>query len=167
MTNKTYNYATFIETTTNVSIYENVLNEHLITFSRKDFMAISNKTFKNLLCFISDLEEFTYRLNKLIKDLMSSKIGFIKFEIKRYELFSEIDSRFNHYFVAQDMPLVISIIEQIARTTRIDDSAYSYFCNNSLRLMENKTKQQMYFDDIKNLKTFDESLNNYIASNAS
>lgn len=162
MTQKTFNYITIKETPTSVSIVNNVLNEQFFSFNRKDFYAISEFTYNNTFRFISDLEEMNFRLTNVIKKFLAGEFGLIAYKVKTKSILNEIDARFNHYFIAEDMPMVASIIEQIYNTSRADDIIYSYFNKNALSYIEKKNKQNLYFASVKR-KSFDECLTNHIS----
>ena len=161
MTQKTFNFITITETPTEVSIVNNVLNEQIFSFSRKDFYALSESTYNNAFRFISDLEEMNFRFSSTIKQFFNGKIGLISYNLKTKALLNEIEARFNKYFIAEDMPMVANLILQIQLTSRQDDVIYNYFNNNVLTFIENKTKQNLYFTSVKR-KSFDECLNNHI-----
>lgn len=161
MKNYTYNLITYKETPSEISIFENILNQKLITIKRLDFNQISSSTFYNLLCFISDMEEIGYRLNNLTNALINKSISSLQFCIKKHQLYNEIDAKFNHYFNYTDATKAIQLIEEIATSSREGDYAYLYFCKNSFKYITKKANQQIFFNKLGG-KTFEESLNNYI-----
>lgn len=162
MTQKTFNFITITETPTEVSIVNNVLNEEIFSFSRSNFYALSEFTYNNTFRFISDLEEMNFRFSSTIKQFFNGKIGLISYNLKTKALLNEIGARFNKYFIAEDMPMVASIISQIQNTSRQDDAVYNYFNNNVLSFIEKKNKQNLYFASVKR-KSFDECLTNHIS----
>ena len=58
------------------------------------------------------------------------------------------------------MPMVASIITNIADTTRQDDCVYDYFAEHCLQYIQNKTKTKNYFDS-QNQNSFETAISNY------
>ena len=166
MSKKHYDYITLVKTPKSYELYDKVYNQQLITIERSSFLPYYQiDLINNLACFISDLEEMGFRLNKLVNDFYNNKISNADFNTYTQFLYEEIGARFNHYFQAEDTPMIANIIEQIYNNSRQDDCIYEHFTKNSLRYIQRKTKQKNYFDNInKNLKSFDESINNYISN---
>lgn len=166
MSKKIYDYVTLVKTPSSYEIYDNLFNQHLVTIERSNFLPYYPiNLIDSLTRFISDMEEMGFRLNKIVNDYFTNKIS--KNQLEEYSkfLYEEIGARFNHYFQAEDTPMIASIINEIYQSTRANDCIYEYFSNNSLKYIQRKTKQKNYFDKINaNLKSFDESIANYTSN---
>lgn len=166
MSKKPYNYITLVKTPSSYEIYDNIYNQHLISIERNGFLPYYPIDLINdLACFISDLEEMGFRLDKLVNAYYSNKITNAEFNNYSQFLYDEIGARFNHYFQAEDTPMIADIIKQIYNNTRTNDCIYEYFTKHSLSYIQRKTKQKNHFNSLnRNLKSFDESINNYISN---
>jgi len=166
MSKKLYNYITLIKTPTSYEIYDNIYDQHLISIERASFLPYyPTDVIHDLSCFISDLEEMGFRLDKLVNDYYSNKISNEKLTAYTQFLYEEIGARFNHYFQAEDTPMIADIIKKIYNQSRSEDRIYEYFTKHSLTYIQNKTKQKNHFNSLnRNLKSFDESINNYISN---
>lgn len=163
MTEQAFNFITTIGKVDRIDVYDNILHEHIISIDRKNFQPKYAKTYTNTMRFISDLEELGFRIKNLFKDFSHNLLSVNSYAKNAKALYQEIGSRFDHYFEADDMPMVAYVIDQIFETSRKDDFVYRYFNENSLSFIQKKTKQKYYFESInKNLKSFDESIANYV-----
>ena len=166
MSKKPYNYITLVKTPTSYEIYDNIYNQHLISIERSGFLPYYPINLINdLASFISDLEEMSFRLDRIVNDYCSNKITQTKFNSYSQFLYEEIGARFNHYFQAEDTPMIADIIKQIYNNSRSSDSIYEYFTKHSLAYIQRKTKQKNHFSSLnRNLKSFDESIDSYISN---
>ena len=160
-----HNFATLTETTSGYEVYDNVLNEKIASLNKGLFYTENSKNLlNNILAFISDLEEISYRARSLMLKFFNNKLSAIRYMINAKSMYDEIGVKFCEYFHLNDMDTVYNIISKIHKETRHDDCAYNYFMENATKYILKKEKQQQYFDSFDQTKTFETAINNYIAS---
>ena len=160
-----HNFATLTETPSCYEVYDNVLNEKIVSLNKGQFYTANSKTLlNNILAFISDLEEISYRARSLMLKFLNNKLSAIRYMVNSKSMYDEIGIKFCEYFQINDMDTVYDIVSKIYKNSRQDDCAYSHFIENATAYISKKEKQQKYFDSFDQTKTFEAAINNYITS---